>query len=181
MEQYDIAVVGAGTMGAGIAERFAESGHEVVLWTRSAETLNRARARIAKNQALLIEGGLLTEAQAQEARERIRYTNNLQDAKGADFVSENVVEKVDVKQEVFAELEGLVTENAVLSTNTSGIPITTVQAKCAHPQRVVGMHWWNPPHIIPLVEVIKGAQTSDEVAQVAYDLARKVGPVVIHG
>jgi 3-hydroxybutyryl-CoA dehydrogenase len=169
-ELQRIAVIGAGTMGAGIAECFAEAGHEVVLWTRSVETLNRARARIAKNQASLIEGGLLTTAGAQESRERIRYTNDLQDAQGADFVSENVVENAAVKQELFVELEGLCAQNAVLSTNTSGIPITTVQAQCARPQRVVGMHWWNPPHIVPLVEIVQGAQTSDEVAQFAYDV-----------
>jgi 3-hydroxybutyryl-CoA dehydrogenase len=176
-----IAIVGAGTMGAGIAQRFAEAGHEVVLWTRSADTLHRARERIAKNQALPIEGGLLTESAAQQARERIRYTNDWQDVKGADFVSENVVENADVKQDLFVALESLVAEDAVLSTNTSGIPITTLQAKCARPQRVVGMHWWNPPHIIPLVEVTKGAQTSDEVAQFACDVCRHLGkhPVMV--
>lgn len=180
-ELQHIAVVGAGTMGAGIAQRFAEAGHEVVLWTRSAETLNRARERIAKNQALLMEGELLTASAAQEARARIRYTNDLQDVKGADFVSENVVENADVKQDVFVALESLVADDAVLSTNTSGIPITTIQAKCARPQRVVGMHWWNPPHIIPLVEVTKGVQTSDEVAQFACDVCLHLGkrPVIV--
>ncbi|MCS6861503.1 MAG: 3-hydroxyacyl-CoA dehydrogenase family protein [Abditibacteriales bacterium] len=176
-----IAVIGAGTMGAGIAQRFAEAGHEVVLWSRSAATLQRARERIAKNQALLIEGELLTASVAQEARARIRCTTDLQDVQGADFVSENVVENADVKQDLFVALEGLVAEEVVLSSNTSGIPITTLQAKCARPQRIVGMHWWNPPHLIPLVEVTKGAQTSDEVVQFACAVCRHLGkrPVIV--
>lgn len=176
-----IAVLGAGTMGAGIAQRFAEAGHEVVLWSRSAETLQRARERIAKNQDLLIQGELLTASAAQEARARIRSSTDLRDVKGADFVSENVVENADVKQDLFVALEGLVADDTVLSTNTSGIPITTLQAKCARPQRVVGMHWWNPPHLIPLVEVTKGAQTSEEVAQFACEVCRHLGkrPVMV--
>lgn len=174
-----VGVVGAGIMGSGIAERFAEAGCEVIVWSRSETTLQNCLRRIELNQKTLIEAGLLDEALAQEARRRLRFTSDLKDCAPAQFISENVVEDPQVKQELFARLEEIVAEETVLTTDTSGIPITICQAKCRHPERVVGMHWWNPPHIMPLVEIIKGEKTGEEAAQFAYEVARWLNKVPI--
>jgi len=174
-----IGVIGAGIMGSGIAERFAEAGCEVIVWSRSEATLQNCLRRITLNQKTLVEAGLLRESEAEEARRRLRFTRDLNDCAPAQFVSENVVEDPEVKQELFARLEDIVAPEVVLTTNTSGIPITICQARCRRPERVVGMHWWNPPHIMPLVEIIKGEKTGEEAARFAYEVARWLDKVPI--
>lgn len=176
-----VGVLGAGTMGAGIAEQFAEKGCEVILWNRSTETLCSAEKRIRSNQQQLIDADLLTECQAQEARARIRTTCNLKDLGPTQLISENVAEILELKQNIFSQVECIVGKDILLASNTSGIPISTLQEKCRFPERVVGMHWWNPPHIIPLIEIIKGAQTDETVVQTAFDTASWLGkrPIIV--
>jgi 3-hydroxybutyryl-CoA dehydrogenase len=173
---FPIAVIGAGTMGAGIAQIFAQAGHLVRLQARKRETLDAALRRIRVNQDELIRHDLLGDEDALAARGRIMVTQNLSDAlTGAAFVSENIPERLDVKQPLFAELDRLAPPETILSTNTSSLPITQVARDTKYPERVVGFHWFNPPHLIPLVEVIRGDRTSDGTMDATYRLAQAIG------
>ncbi len=171
-----IAVIGAGTMGAGIAQIFAQAGHPVRVQARKRETLEAALQRIRVNQDELIRHELLTAADAEAARERIGVTQALDEAlAGAAFVSENIPELLPPKQALFAQMDRLTPPETILSTNTSSLPITQVARDTQHPERVVGFHWFNPPHLIPLVEVIRGERTSDAAMDTTYRLAQVIG------
>jgi len=175
-QETPIAVVGAGTMGAGIAQIFAQAGHPVRLQARKRETLQAALRRIRVNQDELIRHDLLSAADAEAAGKRITVTQDLQEAlAGAAFVSENIPEQLPLKQALFAELDRLTPPETILSTNTSSLPITQVARDMQHPERVVGFHWFNPPHLIPLVEVIRGDQTGDAAMDEVYRLAQGIG------
>jgi len=171
-----VAVIGAGTMGAGIAQIFAQARHPVRLQARKRETLDAALRRIRVNQDELIRHELLREEDAEAARGRITVTQSLHDAlAGAAFVSENVPERLDAKQPLFAEMDRLTPPETILSTNTSSLPITQVARDAKYPERVVGFHWFNPPHLIPLIEVIRGERTSDAAMDTTYRLAQAIG------
>jgi len=171
-----VAVVGAGIMGAGIAQVFAQAGYQVRLQARKRETLEAGLRRVRANQDELVRHELLEAAEAEAARGRITPTQDLREAlAGAVFVSENIPEQLAPKQALFAELDRLAPPGTVLSTNTSSLPITEVARDTAHPERVVGFHWFNPPHLIPLVEVIRGARTGDAAFDGTYRLAQAIG------
>jgi 3-hydroxybutyryl-CoA dehydrogenase len=171
-----VAVVGAGTMGAGIAQIFAQAGHPVRLQARQRDTLEAALRRIRVNQDELIGHDLLAGKDAEAARARITVTQSLTEAlEGAAFVSENVPERLEVKRPLFAELDRLTPPDTILSTNTSSLPITQVARDTKSPERVVGFHWFNPPHLIPLVEVIRGERSSDVAMDTTYRLAQSIG------
>jgi 3-hydroxybutyryl-CoA dehydrogenase len=171
-----IAVIGAGTMGAGIAQIFAQAGHPVRLHARKRETLNAALRRVRVSQDELIRHELLGAADAEAARGRIAVTQNLEEALAkATFVSENIPERLDAKQSLFAELDRLTPPEVILSTNTSSLPITQVARDAQYPERVIGFHWFNPPHLIPLVEVIRGDLTGDAAMDQTYRLAHAIG------
>jgi len=178
-----IAVIGAGTMGAGIAQIFAQAGHPVRLQARKRETLEAALRRIRVNQDELIRHELLSPVDAETARGRITVTQALDEAlAGAGFVSENIPELLPPKQALFAQMARLTPPETILSTNTSSLPITQVARDTQHPERVVGFHWFNPPHLIPLVEVIRGERTGDGAFDETYHLAKAIGksPIRVH-
>jgi 3-hydroxyacyl-CoA dehydrogenase len=178
--RFPVAVIGAGIMGAGIAQIFAQAGHPVRLQARRRETLEAALARIRTNQEGLVAHGLLTAEAADAARGRIQVTRDPAEAlTGAGFVSENIPELLEAKQALFAEMDRLLPPPAILSTNTSSLPITKIAQATEAPGRVVGMHWFNPPHLIPLVEVIRGERTDGDVFDATYRLAQGIGKVPI--
>ncbi len=186
MTQYEkarpisVAVIGAGIMGAGIAQVFAQAGHPVRLQARRRETLEAALARIRANHEGLVAQGLLTAEDAGAARDRIRLTQELGEGlAGAGFVSENIPERLEAKQALFAEMDRLVPSSTILSTNTSSLPITKIAQATHASGRVVGMHWFNPPHLIPLVEVIRGERTDGRTFEATYRLAQAIGKVPI--
>jgi 3-hydroxybutyryl-CoA dehydrogenase len=175
-EGTPIAVIGAGIMGAGIAQVFAQAGRPVRLQARKRETLEAALRRIRVNQEELIRHELLGVADAEAARGRIAVTQSLDEALvGAAFVSENIPEQIEPKQALFAEMDRVTPTNTILSTNTSSLPITQVARHTKHPERVVGFHWFNPPHLIPLVEVIRGDRTGDAAMDETRRLAQAIG------
>jgi 3-hydroxyacyl-CoA dehydrogenase len=177
---FPVAVIGAGIMGAGIAQIFAQAGHPVRLQSRRRETLEAALTCIRTNQEGLVAHGLLTAEAAEAARDRIRVTRDPAEAlTGAGFVSENIPEHLQAKQALFAEMDGLVPASTILSTNTSSLPITKIAQATRLPGRVVGMHWFNPPHLIPLVEIIRGERTDDSALDATYRLAQAIGKVPI--
>ncbi|MCD6030818.1 MAG: mmgB 1 [Thermomicrobiales bacterium] len=181
MAQRDIrkvAVVGAGTMGPGMAATFARNGFDTALYDVKPEQLDKAKGAVDFVYTILTGGGFMTSDDADAGRARITYTTDLAEAlNGADFVVETVPERKDLKQQVFQEIEALVGDAVILATNTSGIPITDIASITRVPGRVVGMHWSNPPHLIPVIEVIRGQETTDETAQATVEVVEKIGMV----
>jgi 3-hydroxyacyl-CoA dehydrogenase len=179
-EVNTVAVIGAGVMGSGIAQTFAQAGCTVRLQARRDATLQAALDRITKNQAAMVQAGLLGGVAAEEARGRIHATTDLAEAvRGCQFVSESVPEDLAQKQAVFAALDREAPPEAVLSTDTSGLSVSAIAAATTRPQGVVGFHWMNPPHLMPPVEVIRGERTADAVMDLACALARRIGRVPI--
>jgi 3-hydroxybutyryl-CoA dehydrogenase/5-formyl-3-hydroxy-2-methylpyridine 4-carboxylate dehydrogenase len=149
----------------------ARAGIETALYDVSAEALERAKAG-----AELAAGVLERLEAAREDGGSLRFETDLAAAlDGADFVLEAVPEKLELKHEVFPQFEQHVADDAILASNTSGIPITKIASVCAHPGRVVGMHWSNPPHLIPMIEVIPGEQTSPGTVEATSELVRRIG------
>ncbi|MGE0929304.1 3-hydroxyacyl-CoA dehydrogenase NAD-binding domain-containing protein [Peijinzhouia sedimentorum] len=169
-----IAVIGAGTMGLGIAQVAAMNGFTCMLFDISTEMLEKAAKQIEKNLNKAIEIGKLDEAGKEATLNNLSYVEKLEDCK-ADLIIEAVVEKLDVKLSIFRKLEEINDENCILATNTSSIPITQIGAGLSRPQNLVGMHFFNPAHIMKLVEVISGAATDEQVAKIIYELALKLG------
>lgn len=168
-----VGIVGAGTMGAGIAQVCAMAGHEVILFDLNPNAIQSAHASIVKNLDKGISIGKLTEEVKQSALDLLSTTFELTDLK-VDLIIEAIVERLDVKIKLFKDLADINSEKTILATNTSSIPITQISAAIPNPERVVGIHFFNPAHIMKLVEVVSGAHTSDEVAKVAYDFVKQI-------
>ena len=162
-------------MGNGIAQVFAQHGHPVTLRDLTAEILDRARGQIEKSLGRLAEKGKLTAADKEAALGRITATTDLGAAAGADLVVEAVIENLEAKTKLFAELDRLARPSAILASNTSSISITKLGAATRRPDKVIGMHFMNPVPIMELVEVIRGHATSDETTRTVVELARALG------
>jgi 3-hydroxyacyl-CoA dehydrogenase len=165
------AVIGTGTMGPGMGAVLERAGIQVALYDVSDEALEKARAGVELARGVLERLGT-----DQSGGGDIRFETDLQESlEGADFVLEAIPEKLELKQEVFADIEQHVADDAVLSSNTSGIPITKIAEKLEHPERVIGMHWSNPPHLIPMIEVIPGKRTNEGTIAAAQGLIQRIG------
>src|SRR3989475_12018685 len=175
-----IAVIGAGEMGHGVAELAALHGHDVRLRDIKKEYIDRGMERIRWSLGKLVEKKQITEAQADEALGRIQATLELREAcHDADFVIEAVFEDPELKRKVFRELDEAAPPHTILSSNTSALPITDMASATKRPKKVVGMHFFNPPMLMPLVEVIRADTTSDATLQAAVDLAKSFGKTVV--
>jgi len=181
-ELSSVAVLGAGIMGSGIAQVFAQAGYEVWLYSRTEKTLKNALKRIEANQEVLIANDLLSLKAAEDSIRRITITTDLVEAvDGVDLVSENLPEMLELKQEVFKNLGEISLPETILTTDTSGLSITQIAQYTSHPDRAAGLHWWNPPHIVPLVEIVRGEETADETIDILYALMESLGkiPVIV--
>jgi 3-hydroxybutyryl-CoA dehydrogenase len=170
-----VAVIGAGTMGNGIAQVFAQAGHAVTLRDLDAAILDRARGQIERSLGKLAEKGKIAATDRAAALERLTTTTDLGAVAGADLVVEAIVEKLEIKRELFAELDRLTAPAAILASNTSSISITRLGAATRRPDKVIGMHFMNPVPLMALVEVIRGQATSDETTRTVMDLSRALG------
>lgn len=171
-----ITVVGTGTMGYGIGLVYAISGREVRLFDASEDALRQARTNVDTALQTLADAGHIDESDVRDTTERLTYHDAFNDAVAdADLVTEVVTEDLAVKQAVFERLDRHTADDATLATNTSGLSITEIASVVDDPGRVVGTHWFNPPHIVPLVEVVRGEQTTDVTVSRAYDLLEAVG------
>jgi len=179
VEVKTLAVVGAGQMGAGIAQVAAQSGIPVVLVDLDAGLVQKALAGIRSQLDRAVSKGKLQAAEAQAAAARIRGGSSAQDAAQADFAVEAVTENEAVKKKVFQDLARALRPQAILATNTSSIPITRIAASVEHPERVIGMHFMNPVPVMQLVEIIRGAQTSDATYAATRALAEKMGKTTV--
>lgn len=169
-----IAVVGAGTMGQGIAQIAAMAGYEVLLYDLKQELLEKALHKIESNLDKGVERGKVTQAEKSLTLSNLTTSTDKKDLK-ADVIIEAIIEKLDVKQSLFKELEKQNSPETILASNTSSIPITRIAAGLSHPERFIGMHFFNPAHIMKLVEVISGAATDQTIAKTIYELAKKLG------
>ena len=171
-----IAVIGAGTMGNGIAHTFAQSGFTVKLIDRSEETLTKAMTTIASNlERMVTKGSITEEIKLKTISNIITYTDIVDGVVGAELVVEAATENVDLKLKIFKQLSDVCGHNVILATNTSSISITQIASQVVHPERVIGMHFMNPVPIMKLVEIIRGYNTSDDVTQIIMNLSLKLG------
>jgi 3-hydroxybutyryl-CoA dehydrogenase len=175
-----VTVIGAGTMGNGIAHVFAQHGHEVVLVDLDSAALDRALATIEKNLDRQVAKGVLDEAGKETTLKNLSTTTVLADRAGnADLVVEAATENEALKLKIFAELDGICPPETVLATNTSSISITKIAAATQRPDRVIGMHFMNPVPVMKLVEVIRGYATSDEVTAAIMELSKGLSKVPV--
>jgi 3-hydroxybutyryl-CoA dehydrogenase len=177
-----IGVVGAGTMGHGIAQVAAQNGYEVVLVDAVPEALERGRIQIGKGFERLVGKGKLRPEDRDDALARLATGGDLSALATADLVVEAVVEKLEVKQQVLSELDRLCPPEAILASNTSSISITRLAGATSRPEKVIGMHFMNPVPVMQLVEVIRGLATSQETYDAVEAAARRMGktPVEVH-
>lgn len=170
-----IMVIGAGQMGGGIAQVAAQAGYSVILNDIKDEFVNRGLGIIQKNLSRSVEKGRLEAAEKDAILGRITKSVTLQDAAAADLVIEAAVENMEIKAQIFAQLDVICPEHTILSTNTSSLPITEIGAFTKRPDKVIGMHFMNPVPVMKLVEVIRGLATSDEVYKTIEELSLKMG------
>ena len=168
-------VVGLGTMGAGIAQVSAQSGHETVGREVSDELNERARATIERYLNRAVEKGRSSEADKEAALARLNLTTSLDDLADCDLVIEAIVEELEPKRELFAELERICRPDTILATNTSALSVTKIAEATKRPERVIGMHFFNPAPVLPLVEVVRTERSSDEAVHDAYVWAERAG------
>ncbi len=174
MEIRQIFVVGAGTMGNGIAQVAATSGYQVTCMDAFPQALEKAKATIARSTAKLLEKGAIT-AEQKAAADAIRFTNTLDGVEEADLVIEAIIEDPQAKFNLFAELDKRARPETILASNTSSISITKIAAHTRRPEKVIGMHFMNPVPIMRLVEVIRGLATTDETTQTILAVCRQMG------
>jgi len=182
MEIARIAVIGAGTMGSGIAQSFAQAGYRVVMVDVQQAYLDRGMASIEKSLHKLMTKERITAEAKATALERISPSLSLGDAAHAQVVVEAVIEDAEVKKKVFRHLDDITDAETILASNTSSIPITELAATTKRPDKVIGMHFMNPVPLMKLVEVIRGLATGDETCERIMQLARETGktPVEVH-
>ena len=175
-----ILVIGAGAMGSGIAHVAALAGHTVYLFDTRAEAVEKGCAGIGRDLDFLVSRGKLDRAVADATLARVRPITGLPEAKDAGLAIEAIVEDLDVKRRLFADLENLLSEEAILASNTSSLSITAMAAQLARPERVAGMHFFNPAPRMKLVEIVSGLATSRELAQTLHATASAWGKVAVH-
>ena len=172
----NVAVIGAGTMGNGIAHTFAQSGFKVQLIDISEDSLKKGLATIAKNLDRMVAKERITEANKAETLANITtYTSVIEGVKNASLVVEAATENLDLKLKIFKQLDEACAQDTILATNTSSISITQIAAVTSRPEKVIGMHFMNPVPIMKLVEIIRGYNTSDEVTNTIMDLSKTLG------
>jgi 3-hydroxybutyryl-CoA dehydrogenase len=176
----NISVIGAGTMGNGIAHVFAQSGYKVSLIDISDENLERGLKTITKNLDRMLAKEKITEADKQNTLANIKtFTNTSEGVKDADLVVEAATENVDLKLKIFKALDEAAPAKAILSTNTSSISITKIAAVTSRPEKVIGMHFMNPVPVMKLVEIIRGYSTTDEVLNQVMEMSKNLGKVPV--
>lgn len=177
----NIVIAGAGLMGASMAQIFAKFDYEVTLYDLYENGLEKGKELIAINQKTSIEEGELTIRESESIVSKIRFSMDLECFREADYVIEAIVENLEVKKKFWSGVSELTPEDTVLTSNTSGLSITAIAEAVKRPERFAGMHWVNPPHIVPLVEVIAGEKTARETLEIVMEVAESINkkPVMV--
>jgi 3-hydroxybutyryl-CoA dehydrogenase len=174
-----VMVIGAGQMGGGIAQVCAQSGYDVLLNDIKEESYTRGLAVISKNLSRNVEKGRMSEEEKTAVLGRITKSLDLQDAKHADIIIEAAVENMEVKRSIFAKLDEIAPDHAILASNTSSLPITEIAAATNRPEKVIGMHFMNPVPVMKLVEIIRGLATDDEVYEAVETMTKTLSKVPV--
>jgi 3-hydroxybutyryl-CoA dehydrogenase len=167
---FKIGVLGAGSMGSGIAQVASQCGHEVVLCDTNAVQLEKAQSGLAKTLEKLVEKEKITAADSQNIQNRIQYANSVSEFEKCDLIIEAIIENLEIKKTVFSQLESIVSDSCILASNTSSLSIASIAAACKKPERVIGIHFFNPAPLMPLVEIIPAVQTSEDTTKKSRDL-----------
>jgi len=171
-----VALLGSGMVGHGLALHFAKAGYQVSLYSRTQQTLDKAVESIKSNLPALLQGQANVEDEIEKIISRVKTTRNMDEAVAkAPIIIESVAEDLKVKQDLFKELDQMCLGDVILATNTSVISITAIASEARNRDRIVGTHFWFPPYLIPLVEVVKGRNTSDETMEITYQFMKKAG------
>ena len=157
-----VGIIGGGAMGSGIAQVAATAGHDVVLFDTNAEALSLSKSKLAKVMVRLVEKNRINKATAEAIQNRITYANNLEAISESGIVIEAIIENLDIKKDVFTAVEKLVSGNCIMASNTSSLSMASIAAACKKTERVVGIHFFNPAPLMPLVEIIPAVQTSEQ-------------------
>lgn len=174
-----IGVIGAGTMGNGIAQTAASSGFDVVMCDVSQEFVERGVASIAKSLERFVKKETITEAQKADTLQRIKASTEMYDLRGCSLIVEAATENFEIKKQIFEKLDSITSPDSILGSNTSSISITKIAATTKRPEKVIGVHFFNPVPLMKLVEVIRGIATSDETFARVKDLSEKLGKVPV--
>jgi 3-hydroxybutyryl-CoA dehydrogenase len=175
MKINKIGIIGTGTMGHGIAQVASCNGFEVLVKDVSDDRTKKGISMIEKNWGRLVEKGKIPPEQAEKAKQKIKVCASLEELKDCDLIIEAVTENIQVKKDLFAQLNGIIKKEAIFATNTSSISITLLAAASGRPTQFVGMHFFNPVPLMALVEIIRGIQTSDDTYQSVFDAAKTLG------
>ena len=165
-----VGIIGAGAMGSGIAQVAAEAGHSVVLFDTNAEALSLSKSKLASVMDRLVEKGRLTSEEAQEIQNRISYADHMEALSESGIIIEAIIENLDVKKGVFSSIESLVSKDCIFASNTSSLSIASIASACERSERVLGIHFFNPAPLMPLVEIIPAIQTADEITDEARNI-----------
>ncbi|MFB9760212.1 3-hydroxybutyryl-CoA dehydrogenase [Ectobacillus funiculus] len=179
MSVQHIMVIGAGQMGSGIAQVCAMAGYSVVLQDVKKEQIDKGIAIITKNLARQVEKGRMAEEDMNDTLARITPVLTIQSAAEADLVIEAAVERMDIKKQIFAQLDEIAPARTILASNTSSLPITEIAAATKRPEQVIGMHFMNPVPVMKLVEIIRGLATTDEVYETIEEVTKQIGKVPV--
>jgi 3-hydroxybutyryl-CoA dehydrogenase len=174
-----IGVVGSGAMGSGIAQVAATAGHKTIVYDTNADALEKAKTNLANSVTKLVEKQKITSEKATEILSLTSYSNSIQDFKDCALIIEAIVENSHVKQEVFKELESITSATCVLASNTSSLSITSIASACKNPEKVIGIHFFNPATLMPLVEIIPGVATDLLIANHCQALINSWGKVTV--
>ena len=174
-----ISVIGAGTMGTGIAQIAATNGHEVCLYDSFDGAIETAEAKLKKILNRLVEKERITQQENETILEKINFTKDIKEVSGSGLVIEAIIENLDIKQKVFAEIESLVDEDCIIASNTSSLSIASIASACKKAERVVGIHFFNPAPLMPLVEIIPAVQTSEDTLNKAKSIIDDWGKVTV--
>jgi 3-hydroxybutyryl-CoA dehydrogenase len=176
----NIGVIGAGTMGAGIAQLAASAGHHVLLFDAAEEASYAAKERLSSGLANLVSRGKMSQGESDETLSRIEITSSLDSLRPAALIVEAVVEDLEIKRALFGRLEDVTADDTILCTNTSSLSVTSIARDLRRPDRLVGMHFFNPATVMKLVEVVSGVATAPEVALQVFDTAKAWGKIAVH-
>lgn len=174
-----IGIIGAGTMGSGIAQVASKSGCRVVIYDKNPTALEQAKLNTEKNLRRFLKREKKTEEELKALFDKISYSENLEDFKDTDFCIEAIIENLEIKQKVFEELESIVSKDCILASNTSSLSIASIASALEHPERCLGVHFFNPAIMMPLVEIIPAVQTDNTVFESAFDMIKGWGKTVV--
>src|SRR5215212_2473598 len=180
MDIGKVGVVGAGLMGHGIAQVSAQAGYDVVLREADQGRLDKGIGKIEKQLARAVEKGRMEQSDADDVRGRIQGTTNYSDFSDCDLVIEAITEDLGLKLEMWRELDGIVKDGAVLETNTSSLSVIDQAASTGRPERFIGLHFFNPAQVMPLLEVIQTVTTDEESLKTGFEFGEKLGKLTVH-